>query len=406
MHDPVAQSNAMAPKPRKNVLVTIGWPRDGATGPVQSLFGLAQTLADEFDFQVIARDERLGGPPNGEVGWRRVGPLDRHWCTMKRFRAENFLSLVKSVPHDVHIMNGFFDHEFTIPTLIFRRLGLLPRKPAILSPRGEFSAGPAAMARPHKKIYLKLARVFGLLDDVVLHATVDSEADDIRRYCPWVRNIVVAPNIRALDTDWAPPTVESAANRPLRVVFLSRIDRKKNVDYALKVIRDAGIPIEFDLYGPVNDEPYWDDCLALIKSIPPHVSVNYRGAIPNADVSKTLARYDLFFLPTAGENFGHAIFDALSVGVPVLLSDQTPWLDLKNRKAGWSLPLSDPAPFSAALVAMRNMDVELRRDLVRGARATAEHAVTADQAVARSRDMLHAVLRGSAVTTSTGKDRP
>ena len=30
-------------------------------------------------------------------------------------------------------------------------------------------------------------------------------------------------------------------------------------------------------------------------------------------------------MPTRGENFGHAIFESLQVGTPVLLSDQTPW---------------------------------------------------------------------------------
>ena len=63
----------------------------------------------------------------------------------------------------------------------------------------------------------------------------------------------------------------------------------------------------------------------------------------------TLAGYDLFLLPTRGENFGHAIFDALEVGLPVLISDQTPWRDLERIGAGWSLPLADPDRFAATI---------------------------------------------------------
>jgi len=41
------------------------------------------------------------------------------------------------------------------------------------------------------------------------------------------------------------------------------------------------------------------------------------------------------------ESFGHAIFEALAVGCPVLISDRTPWKNLQEKKAGWDLPLSD-----------------------------------------------------------------
>jgi glycosyltransferase involved in cell wall biosynthesis len=38
-----------------------------------------------------------------------------------------------------------------------------------------------------------------------------------------------------------------------------------------------------------------------------------------------LHKYDLFILPTLNENFGHSIVESLSVGTPVLISDNTPW---------------------------------------------------------------------------------
>ena len=32
-------------------------------------------------------------------------------------------------------------------------------------------------------------------------------------------------------------------------------------------------------------------------------------------------------MPTKGENFGHGIYGCLSVGLPVVISNQTPWQD-------------------------------------------------------------------------------
>jgi glycosyltransferase involved in cell wall biosynthesis len=54
-------------------------------------------------------------------------------------------------------------------------------------------------------------------------------------------------------------------------------------------------------------------------------------------------------LPTQGENFGHAIFEALSAGKPVLISNQTPWRNLTPAKAGWDLSLQQPDHFVQAL---------------------------------------------------------
>ena len=63
-------------------------------------------------------------------------------------------------------------------------------------------------------------------------------------------------------------------------------------------------------------------------------------------VSSVLKSYDLFFLPTRGENFGHVIMESLSVGTPVLISNKTPWRNLEKIGVGWELPLFDEQKFA------------------------------------------------------------
>jgi glycosyltransferase involved in cell wall biosynthesis len=46
-------------------------------------------------------------------------------------------------------------------------------------------------------------------------------------------------------------------------------------------------------------------------------------------------------MATWGENFGHAIAEALQHGKPVIISDRTPWRNLKTANAGWDLPLEE-----------------------------------------------------------------
>jgi glycosyltransferase involved in cell wall biosynthesis len=106
----------------------------------------------------------------------------------------------------------------------------------------------------------------------------------------------------------------------------------------------------------------------------------------------------MLFLPTTGENFGHAIFEALSCAVPVLISDTTPWRGLAAIRAGWDLPLQDPTAFAAVIDAYLAMSEAERWQLQRGARAAAEAWVRETGSVATTRAMLWRALDTHAQT--------
>jgi glycosyltransferase involved in cell wall biosynthesis len=135
----------------------------------------------------------------------------------------------------------------------------------------------------------------------------------------------------------------------LRVVFLSRISPKKNLLGALRVLKDVSGDVEFNIYGPAEDAAYWKECKRAIEILPPNVRVRYVGEINHDSVSYVFAEHDLFIFPTFGENYGHVIFEALIAGCPVLISDQTPWRQLKSAGVGWDIPIDDTEQFSAVL---------------------------------------------------------
>ena len=96
----------------------------------------------------------------------------------------------------------------------------------------------------------------------------------------------------------------------------------------------------------VEDKDYWEQCKKEIENLPANIQVEYLGARRNDELMELLRQHHLFVLPTTGENFGHSIFEALVAGRPVLISDQTPWLNLTAGKIGWDLPLANPAAFT------------------------------------------------------------
>jgi glycosyltransferase involved in cell wall biosynthesis len=387
----------MAPEPalKPTALVLMGalWPGNDASGPNISLMAMIEALADEFSFLRVARDRPAGGAaPFAASGlWLEAAGGAARYCPPGARGLAELATILRETPHDLLLLNGFHDREFTIPALLMRRLGLAPRRPTILSPRGEFSSAALGLKPWRKAAYGAFARRTRLLADIWLHATSAAEADDMKAAAAASRGCLLAPNIRPPLTPLPHvPTADGA----LRLCFLGRISRVKNLDLALRSLARVKTPVVFDIYGPIEDRAHWEECRALIAALPPHVAVTANGEIANSAAPQMLARHDLLFLPSRSENFGHAIFEALCCGVPVLIGDATPWRGLAEARAGWDLPLEAEA-FARAIDAFAGMDDASRARLRDGARALAERRTRESDAVAATRRMFrHALAEG------------
>ena len=174
----------------------------------------------------------------------------------------------------------------------------------------------------------------------------------------------------------------------LRIVFLSRIDPKKNLHFALEVLGRVTTPVDFDIIGPIANEGYWEDCQQLIKALPESCQVRHLGAIPHTIILQTLAAYDLFFFPTQAENNGYVILEALLAGCPVLLSDRTPWRGLEVEGVGRDLPLEVPDAFSATLDKWATLTPAAHAAMKRKAQDYGRERLSASEDVAATRLML------------------
>jgi glycosyltransferase involved in cell wall biosynthesis len=359
--------NADASSARLKILTFVGCYLPGykGGGPVRTVANMVDLLSDEFEFWIVTRDRDLGdASPYAAVRpnrWQSVGAAMVCYVPPENRTLRELAALVNSTQHDVMYFNSFFEPHFTIKPLLARRLGWLPDKPVVVAPRGEFSPGAMALKRPKKCLYIQVAKLLRLYADVTWHASSAHEVRDIVR--------VLAQDVLNV---WSasPPTIHMASDLPtragmnapidaslpreaddadLRIVFLSRISPMKNLDYALRVLCKVKAAVLFDVYGPAEDREYWNCCKQLMKRLPANVSVKYWGGVPSDRVASTIGRYDLLFLPTRGENYGHVIAEALSAGTPVLLSDQTPWRNLQADGMGWDIPLADGDRFADAI---------------------------------------------------------
>jgi len=322
-------------------------------GPIRTIANLVDTLGDEFDFRIVTSDrDATDTEPYPELlpagQWARVGKAEVLYLPPERKGLRAITGILRDTQHDTLYLNSFFDPVFTMRPLLARRLDLAPKRRCVIAPRGEFSPGALRLKARKKRAYLAVSRTLGLYRGLVWQASSEHEAEDIRRVmgsiAPDVRVAVDLP-ARA-DPEAIPTHPPRGEGEPLRVVFLSRISPMKNLEFAIEVLRKVQNPVTFDIYGPVREMDYWEHCQKLLAGLPPHVTASYRGGVEHDQVPSVLSRYDLFILPTRGENYGHVIYEALAVGTPVLIADTTPWRGLADSGAGWDLSLEKPEAFS------------------------------------------------------------
>lgn len=332
-------------KPVILALVRYYLPGYKSGGPVRSISNMVDRLGDYFDYRIVTSDRDCLDPiPYGGVAldaWNTVGKAKVYYLSQTACSPWTLARVCAQIPHDVLYLNSFFDPVFAQAPLLARRMGLLPEKPAVIAPRGELNAGALAIKRWRKAPYKRFTSALGLYQNLTWHASSDHECADIRRAVGTAAgDIVVAPNLPPVSrTDPQEDCEGRRVEDPLRIVFLSRIVPKKNLDYALRILSKISVPVRFDIYGPVGSEPYWNKCKALMADLPTNVSARYCGAVDHSQVSSVLRGYDLFFLPTRGENYGHVLMESLSAGTPLLIADTTPWRELARDGVGWELPL-------------------------------------------------------------------
>jgi len=358
-----------------------------AGGPIRSISNLVAWLGDEFDFKILAADRDLDGtapyPGITHGVWQECGNAHVRYLAPRERTLTAMRRILNATRYDVLYLNSFFGGLSRI-CLGLRWVHLIPDRPTIIAPRGEFSPGALALKSAKKRTYLALTKMGNLYDGIVWQASSDYEMNDIvnalggRSISPSRITLApplpqqtplssrqslraaVAPNLsvlpvqEGLESDRLIHEVKRAGRA--RIVFLSRISPIKNLLYALKLLAQVKGDVDFGIYGPLEDKDYWRQCERLISAMPANVIVRYGGEVAADRVRHVLSYYDLFFFPTLGENFGHVIIEALSAGCPVLLSDQTPWRGLTKAHVGWDISLDRPEHFRSVLQEVIDMD--------------------------------------------------
>ncbi|WP_457393750.1 glycosyltransferase family 4 protein [Roseateles sp. P5_E1] len=325
-------------RPRVLVLNPHFLPGSKGGGSVTAVVSLVAHLKDDFDFVVAAsaHDLHTAEPYSAAAcleAQKKAGVALHH--LPRGLAGLRSMQKLLSQPWDLVYLNSFLSPVFTALPLLLRRLRRLDL-PVLLAPRGELMSGALMQRRAKKLLYLRLLRGLGMFRGLQFHATSETERQGLRDFGFAAVHLVadLPPRAQALPT---PLCADESA--PLKVVFLSRIETKKNLLFALEALAKVTAPVSLDIVGPIGNEAYWDACREATTRLPDWVHTRYLGPVDPEQVVATLADYELFLFPTRAENNGYVIHEALLAGCSLLISDQTPWRHLAAAGVGADLPL-------------------------------------------------------------------
>lgn len=345
---------------RPRILIFIDWYLPGyrSGGPTRSCANLISHLKNDFDFSVITRNtDYMSSVPYPDVKsneWNILPDGTRvYYFSADRLSKDGIYDLLRNEKYDKVYLNGIFSKYFTlIPLQYFRGK---KNKNVIVAGRGMLAESALAIKKWKKLLFLFFAKKISLFKGVIFHATNEEEAASIMRVFGKRAQVRIAINLAEI-SDIAAWKQKGKVPGSLRLVSVARIAPEKNIKFALEVLREVKDPVQFDLYGPLYDEKYWGECKEVIEKLPANIKVSFKDSLSSEKVASVIAGYDFLFLPTRGENFGHVILQAMSAGLPVIISDKTMWRQLEDKKAGWDISLSQKKEFSSVIERCAKMD--------------------------------------------------
>jgi glycosyltransferase involved in cell wall biosynthesis len=343
------------------VMVFSDWFAPGykAGGPIQSLVNLTKNL-DQLQFFVVTSDtDHHSTEPYEDVESNSWITFERHiqvmYLTKDQINQGVFKNLLEEIQPSTVYLNSMFSPRFTLTPLMTLR-SMDWKGTIAVAPRGMLKESALAEKAWKKKLFLILARWRGYYKMVRWHATNEAEVLEIKKHFGNQVTAVIADNMPAIPQSNAPVSQKKAGE--LRLICVARISPEKGIEEALRFLMgvDWKGNLHIDFIGAKQNESFLRKCEVLASQLQ-GAHIQFLGEESPAQLELRWKEYDGMYLPTRGENFGHAIAESLNHGVPVLISNRTPWKNLGQLGVGWDLPLEIEA-FQPILKQLAAMDSE------------------------------------------------
>lgn len=218
---------------------------------------------------------------------------------------------------------------YSLSTFISLIIARLRGKPIVWSPRGALQRWDRSTNSFIKSAWDILCNCLVDSSRSILHVTSKEEADASRNRIPKAK-IILIPNGVTL-----PPvnTKVSRGDGILRLLYIGRLHEIKGLENLFKAMKMLPDNIELSVCGN-GDASYVKGLRNLVSDLDLNSRVKFRGHITGDDKEKELFDADICIVPSYIENFGMVIVEAMAHGVPVIVSNGTPWEEINKKGCG------------------------------------------------------------------------
>jgi len=246
----------------------------------------------------------------------------------------------------------------------------------VISPRGMTAPWAMRHKRLKKAVAWRLYQRRILQNATCLHATADSEMENLRQL-GITAPIAVIPNGVEIISDQQlselKKTRSERANPEIRtLLFLGRIQKVKGLENLMRAwakVRQPGWRIQ--IVGPEEDN-HKLELKRLAQRLGIFQDIIFCGPQSNEDKWKTYSNADVFVLPTHTENFGLTVAEALSCETPVITTKGAPWSEINEHRCGWWIDIG-VEPLAQSIEEAINLSDANRAEMGQRGRKMVQH---------------------------------
>ncbi|MGL5002409.1 MAG: glycosyltransferase, partial [Casimicrobium sp.] len=214
---------------------------------------------------------------------------------------------------------------FSFMPIVAALIARMRRVPYVLRPLGTLNAYGLQHRRSlAKKISIALVERPLLRRAAAVHCTSEAEVVDVKAVCREARTAVIAlsvENFQAASAAAVSTFLGEFEGRPA-ILFLSRLDPKKNVEVLLDAFvelakRDEQVVL---IVAGDGDADYVSQLKAHVTDAKIAQRIVWTGRIEGVQKAAALSCARAYVLPSHSENFGIAVAEALAAGLPCIVS--------------------------------------------------------------------------------------
>ena len=279
----------------------------------------ALAQSGEIDLDVVFAKELTND--RVQLGWNASLSGYRYRILNKRFSLLQAIWIAWLGRDHLHLVNGIWaEPAFASALCVLAMSGSVY---AIHSEAPDPTQSLSNFRRTLRKTFGKYIarRAAGIL--AVSHFAVDYYAQLVAR-----KERVYPFGYFRATSDWQSFSEASKRQERTEVIFVGQLIRRKGLDILLEAIQPlfAEYPgLYLTVIGAGEDLPALQ---ALIQSAGVEERIGFAGALPAEQVQPRVSAANVLVLPSRWDGWGMVINEALSVGVPVIASDQCGASDL------------------------------------------------------------------------------